>query len=169
MRKNLVLLGMMGVGKSTLGRFVADKYKLNFVDIDTRIEKKNLMSVTEIFEVRGEKFFRDEEEKITIDSLNEKNSIIALGGGAFINKKIRDKVLTLAISFWLDNDVNILKKRLKINLKRPMLKNGNTEENLKTLYNQRKHIYNLANYKIKCDKLSIKKISEKIISIYEKH
>ena len=169
MRKNLVLLGMMGVGKSTLGRFIADKYKLNFVDIDTRIEKKNLMSVTEIFEVRGEKFFRDEEEKITIDSLNEKNSIISLGGGAFINKKIRDKVLTLAISFWLDNDVNILKKRLKINLKRPMLKNGNTEENLKTLYNQRKHIYNLANYKIKCDKLSIKKISEIIISIYEKH
>ena len=127
------------------------------------------MSVTEIFEVRGEKFLRDEEEKITIDSLNEKNSIIALGGGAFINKKIRDKVLTLAISFWLDNDVNILRKRLKINLKRPMLKNGNTEENLKMLYNQRKHIYNLANYKIKCDKLSIKKISEKIISIYEKH
>jgi len=168
MRKNLVLLGMMGVGKSTLGRFIADKYKLNFVDIDTRIEKKNLMSVTEIFEVRGEKFFRDEEEKITIDSLNEKNSIIALGGGAFINKKVRDKVLTLAISFWLDTDANILIKRLKINLKRPMLKNGNTEENLKTLYNQRKHIYNLANYKIKCDKLSIKKISEKIISIYEK-
>ena len=73
------------------------------------------------------------------------------------------------ISFWLDSDVNILSKRLKINLKRPMLKNGNPEENLKTLYNQRKHIYNLANYKIKCDKLSIKKISEIIISIYEKH
>ena len=90
MRKNLVLLGMMGVGKTTLGKIIADKYKLNFIDIDSKIEKKNLMSINKIFEKKGEKFFRLEEEKVTLISLDEKDCIIALGGGAFINQKVRE-------------------------------------------------------------------------------
>ena len=167
MRKNLVLLGMMGVGKSTLGRFIADKYKLNFVDIDTRIEKKNLMSITEIFKEKGERFFRDEEEKITIDSLNEKDSIIALGGGGFINKKIREKVLSSAISIWLEIDLNILNERLANKQKRPLLKKDLIKKRISEIYSKRKDIYNLAHHKINCDKISKEEILKKIISIYE--
>ena len=167
MRKNLVLLGMMGVGKSTLGRIVANKCRLKFIDVDSLIEKKNLMRVSEIFSAKGEDFFRLEEEKIALDSLNKKNCIISLGGGAFENTKIRDNVLSLAISIWLDVSVDIINKRLKKSTKRPMLKNKNVKERLQELYDKRKDAYNLANNRINCDKLSINEISKKIIDIYE--
>ena len=78
MKKNLVLLGMMGVGKTTLGKILANKYKYNFIDIVSNIEKKNLMSINEIFEKKGENFFRIEEEKITLNSL-DKNSYTQVG------------------------------------------------------------------------------------------
>jgi len=167
MKKNLVLLGMMGVGKTTFGKILANKYKYNFIDIDSNIEKKNLMSINEIFEKKGENFFRIEEEKITLNSLDEKNCIIALGGGAFINEKIREKVLNLSISIWLNADIDLISKRLKKNVKRPLLKNKNIKKKLNELYAKRKNIYNLANYKVDCDKLSIKEVVKKIMTIYE--
>ena len=168
MKKNLVLLGMMGVGKTTLGKILANKYKYSFVDIDSNIEKKNLMSINEIFEKKGENFFRIEEEKITLNSLDEKNCIIALGGGAFVNEKIRKKVLNLSISIWLNADIDLISERLKKSVKRPLLKNENIKKKLDELYAKRKNIYNLANYKIDCGKLTINKIIKKIMTIYDK-
>jgi len=109
MKKSLVLLGMMGVGKTTIAKIVAEKLNLKLVDIDTEIETKNLMSIKEIFENKGENFFRTEEEKIALNYIPESNCIIALGGGAFINKKIREKVLSRSISIWLDGDTILLK------------------------------------------------------------
>ena len=93
-KKNLVLLGMMGVGKTIIGKYVARRLKINFFDIDKLIEKKNEMKITEIFKTKGETYFRKEEEFITIKYLNKKRSIIYLGGGGFINVKIRKKVLS---------------------------------------------------------------------------
>ena len=168
MKKNLVLLGMMGVGKTTLGKMLANKYKYNFIDIDSKIEKKNLMSINDIFEKKGESFFRTEEEKITLNSLDEKNCIIALGGGAFTNEKIRKKVLNLSISIWLNADIGLISKRLKMSAKRPLLKNENVKKKLDELYAKRKNIYNLANYKVDCDKLSMNEIVKKIMTIYDK-
>ena len=89
MKKNLILLGMMAVGKTTLGKIVAKKQKLAFVDIDKLIEKKNLMTISEIFKKKGEKFFRMEEEKQILKLLKKDSNIIALGGGAFMNKMLR--------------------------------------------------------------------------------
>ena len=83
MKKNLVLLGMMGVGKTTLGKIVSKKINLKFIDTDSNIEKKHEMKISEIFKEKGEKFFRLEEEKEVLESLKEINSVIALGGGAF--------------------------------------------------------------------------------------
>ena len=80
---------MMAVGKTTLGKIVAKKQNLEFVDIDKNIEKKNFMSINEIFEKKGENFFRIEEEKEVIKCIKKERCVIALGGGAFINKKIR--------------------------------------------------------------------------------
>ena len=93
MKKNLVLLGMMAVGKTTLAKIVAKKQNLEFIDIDKNIKKKNSMKISEIFDKKGEAFFRIEEEKEVLKSLKKNNCVIALGGGAFINKTIREDVL----------------------------------------------------------------------------
>ena len=105
MRKNLVLLGMMGAGKSTLGKIVAKKCGIKFIDTDFLIENRNFMSIKEIFEKKGENFFRKEEEEIVFDSLKQENCVIALGGGAFINEKIRQKILSDAIARFVKNVV----------------------------------------------------------------
>ena len=169
MKKNLVLLGMMAAGKTTLGKIVAKKQKLKFIDVDTSIEKKNVMTIEEIFKKKGEKFFRMEEEKETLKSLKKNNCIIALGGGAFMNKTIRGNILKNAISIWLNVDIKTLNKRVKWNQKRPLLKEENNQKKITELYDERKDIYKLANHEIACDNLSKKNIAEKIIALYEKY
>ena len=169
MRKNLVLLGMMGVGKSTLGKIVAKKLNLEFVDTDTKIEEKYLMKINAIFKKKGEKFFRLGEEKEVLNSLKKNNRVIALGGGAFINKTIRNNILKNTVSIWLDSDLEILNKRTKWNKKRPLLNKENSKIVINKLYEKRKNIYKLANYKIDCTNLSKENIANKIIIFYEKH
>ena len=169
LKKNLVLLGMMAVGKTTLGRIVAKRQGVEFADIDKNIEKKNSMTIGDIFKKKGEKFFRIEEEKESLKFLKKNNCVIALGGGSFMNKNIRESVLKNSISIWLDNNIKVLEKRAKWSNKRPLLKNENKLKKLDNLYNQRKAIYKLANYKITCDKLSKENIVGKIISLYEKN
>ena len=160
---------MMGVGKSTLGKIVAKKQGIKFIDTDTNIEKKCLMPVAEIFKKKGEKFFRIEEEKEVLKSLKKSNCIIALGGGAFINKNVRNNVLKNSISVWLDINLKALNKRIKWNKKRPLLNKENNKEIINKLYSERKNIYKLANHKINCDELSKEEIAKKIIIFYEKH
>ena len=169
MKKNLVLLGMMAVGKTTLGKIVAKKQELKFIDIDASIEKKNSMTIKEIFKKKGEKFFRMEEEKEVLKSLKKNNCIIALGGGAFMNKTVRENILKNAISIWLNIDIKTLNKRVKWNQKRPLLKEENYQKKITELYAERKDIYKLANHKIACDNLSKDNIAEKIIALYEKY
>ena len=169
MKKNLVLLGMMAVGKTTLAKIVAKKQKLEFIDIDKNIEKKNSMKISEIFDEKGEAFFRIEEEKEVLKSLKKNNCVIALGGGAFINKTIREDVLKNAISVWLDVSIKTLNERVKWNQKRPLLKKGGNAKILKELYDKRKKIYKLANHKIICDKLNKEKVAKKIIALYGKY
>jgi len=168
-KKNLVLLGMMAVGKTTLAKIVAKKQKLEFVDIDKNIEKKNSMKIAEIFDKKGEAFFRTEEEKEVLKSLKKNNCVIALGGGAFTNETIREGILRNAISVWLDVNIKILNERVKLNQKRPLLKKDNNEKILKELYDERKKIYKLANHKIICDKLNKEKLANKIIALYGKY
>ena len=169
MKKNLVLLGMMAVGKTTLGKIVAKKQELKFIDIDASIEKKNSMTIKEIFKKKGEKFFRMEEENEILKSLEKNNCVIALGGGAFMNKTVRENILKNAISIWLSVDIKTLNQRIKWNRKRPLLKEENNQKKITELYAKRKNIYKLANHQIACDKLSKKNIAEKIIALYEKY
>jgi shikimate kinase len=168
-KKNLVLLGMMAVGKTTLGKMVAKNHNLEFVDTDSIIENKNLMTINEIFEKKGEKFFRIEEKKEVLKSLKKNNCVIALGGGAFINKTRRETVLKNAISIWLDIDIKILIERSRWSQKRPLLNEGKNQKKLSELYIQRKNIYKLANHKIICGKLHKRNIVKKITAIYEKY
>jgi len=168
LKKNLILTGMMGVGKSTVGKSLSVSLKMNFIDIDKLIEEKAKMSINQIFSKKGEKHFRLMEVETTLKSLNEKESIIALGGGAFMDKAIRDSVLKDCISFWLNLDITRLMKRIYLIKKRPLLNNNNNREStLKEIYYQRKKIYNLANYKIDCNKKDKDLIVGEIIKIYE--
>ena len=165
--KNLVLIGMMGSGKSTLGYLIAKKLDVLFIDIDRKIEEIEKMSISKIFKKHGEKYFRIIEEKITSEIL-KKNSkcVVSLGGGAFLNRKIQDLVLKKNISFWLKWENTSIIKRLKNYSKRPMLKNMNKEK-LINLINDRSKIYSKANYIMECESLEKPEIINKIIKIYE--
>jgi len=165
-KKNLVLLGMMGSGKSTIGSLVSKKLNMKFIDIDNTIEKDVNMKIAEIFEKRGEKFFRNLEEKITIKLLETSNNVISLGGGSFINEKIRKKVITNNISFWLNWDILTLLKRIKESKKRPIAFNLNNNE-LIELISKRSKIYSKAKFKINCHKLTKTEIVMKILKLYE--
>ena len=167
-KENLVFLGMMGSGKSSIGSLVAKKLKLNFTDIDLEIEKISGKSINKIFEIEGEKFFRGLEEKTTLKKLNLPSSVISLGGGAFINKKIRTEILKNHISFWLNWNEEELLKRIKISKKRPLAFNLSDNE-LIDLMRKRSYIYSEALYKIECDNLSKNEIVNKVLEIYENH
>ena len=166
-KKNLVLLGMMGVGKTRIGKYVARRLKINFFDIDKLIEQKNEMKITEIFKTKGEIYFRKEEELATIKYLNKKGSVISLGGGGFINDKIRKKVLSECISVWLNANLETIYKRIKNSKKRPLI-NKNYQNNIGKIFMERKKIYSLAHHEINCDNLNLNQISEKIVKLYEK-
>ena len=168
MGKNLTLTGMMGVGKSTIGKILAKKLNYNFVDVDKLIEKKENSSINLIFKNNGESYFRKIESEITLAVLKKENSVISLGGGAFINNLIRKNVKKLTISFWLDAPINELIKRLKKNKKRPLLLNKNLSETVKKIYFDRRKIYNEADYRIKCNSLRSGEIVNKILNLYEK-
>ena len=112
-KENLVFLGMMGSGKSSIGSLVAKKLKLNFIDIDKKIEKELGLTISKIFEVKGEDYFRELEEKVTLKVLKTNSIVVSLGGGAFINKVIRKEILKNHISFWLNWDNKTLLNRIK--------------------------------------------------------
>ena len=157
---------MMGVGKSTVGKAVADKLSMNFVDIDKIIEIKENLTVSDIFKKRGEAHFRNLEEKITIEEIKKTNIVVSLGGGAFINSNIRSKILKECVSFWLDLRPELIEKRVKNSKRRPLLEKTNLKETLIKIYNERKETYNLANFKIDCNKIELNLIVSKITNLY---
>jgi len=164
--KNLVFLGMMGSGKSSIGSLVSKKLNLPFVDIDNLIVENTGMSVSEIFEKKGERYFRNVEEKITLKSLKKVNIVVSLGGGGFVNAKIRKEVLSKHFSFWLNWDESILIKRIKGSKKRPLALKS-TDLEIRTMIKNRSKIYSNAQFKINCNKLTKTEIVKKIIKIYE--
>ena len=167
MDKSLVLTGMMGVGKSTIGRLLAKRLKVKFIDVDKAIERLEKKSIRRIFEDNGEKYFRKQEEKITTKILKNKKAVIALGGGAFINNVIREKVLKSCVSVWLKINLNKLIKRYNNNNRRPLLNKSKLNLEVKKIYQSRKKTYRLANFKINCDNMSKAQIVEKILVLYE--
>ena len=165
-KENIVFLGMMGSGKTSIGLLISKKLNLQFYDIDQIIEKELEMSISDIFEKKGEKFFRDVEEKTTLKILKKKWIVISLGGGAFINRKIREEILKNHLSFWLNWNSKTLIQRIKKNIKRPIALKSSTSE-LIDLIKKRSVVYSKSKYKINCEKLSKNEIVNEIINIYE--
>ena len=164
--KNLVLVGMMGSGKSSIGKILSKKLEFEFIDTDNKIEEIEKKTISEIFNKNGEKYFRNIEEIISLKSLKLNNKVIALGGGGYINLAIRKYVKKKCISVWLAWKNETLIDRIKHSKKRPLaMKLSNL--GLQNLIIKRSTMYNLSDYKINCDKLSKKQIVEKIINLYE--
>ena len=167
-KENLVFLGMMGSGKTSIGSNLSKKLNIDFIDIDKEIEKKIGMTISQIFEKKGEKYFREVEELITLKFLKKNKTVISLGGGAFLNNKIKKEVLDNHISFWLNWDVKTLYNRIKNSKKRPVAINA-PKNVLIDLIKKRSIVYSKAMYKIECENLSKNEIVKNVIKIYEAH
>ena len=168
LNKNIVLVGMMGSGKSTVGHLLSKSIDLKFIDVDKVIEKKIGLKIFNIFEKKGEAYFRNLEETTTLKLLKYNSNIISLGGGGFLNKNIRKEVLTNNLSFWLSWKNSTIIKRIFKSKKRPMafLLSKN---DLKNLIIERSKIYCKAKYNINCETLTKNMIVNQIVKLYEKN
>ena len=165
-KKNLVLIGMMSSGKSTIGELLAKKLNFKFFDIDKIIENETKMKIAEIFKIKGENFFRNLEEKTTIKLLNFSDVVISLGGGGFVNETIRKETNTKSKTFWLNWNLDTLISRIRKKNNRPVALALNNDE-LKNLIIKRSKYYSKAKYKINCQKLTRPEIIKKILNLYE--
>lgn len=148
----IVLVGMMGVGKSTIGRKLASLLHLAFVDADDAIEEAAHMSISDMFELYGEASFRDGERRVIarlIGEAGEKPKVVATGGGAFCNPETRALILDRAITVWLDSDVDVLVERVGRKDNRPLLRGGDPHEILSRLRLEREQFYAEAPIQVK--------------------
>ncbi|WP_226637081.1 shikimate kinase [Novosphingobium profundi] len=139
----IVLVGMMGVGKSSVGKRLASILDCPFVDADDEIERSAQMPIPEIFETYGEDYFRDGERRVIARLMaeNEGCIVIATGGGAFVNAQTRALILEKAVTIWLDSDVDTLVERTARKDNRPLLQNGDPREILTRLRETRQPFY----------------------------
>ena len=159
---NIALCGMMGSGKSTIGKILANKLDYNFIDADKMIEIDAGKTIKKIFEEDGEEYFRVLEEKITIDILEHKETVVSLGGGAIVNKKIRSSIKNNSYNIYLNVDIDILMKRLQNSKTRPLIYKKNLKKKLINLISIREKFYQKADLIIKNEK-NIIETTENII------
>jgi shikimate kinase len=143
--RTVVLIGLMGAGKSCIGRRLASQLALEFVDADTEIERAAGCSIEEIFERHGESAFRDGERRVIARLLDQPIHILATGGGSFMNPRTRTVIGQRAISVWLRADLDLLLKRTSRRNNRPLLKRGDPREILAKLIAERYPVYGQAN------------------------
>lgn len=139
--RTIVLVGMMGAGKSTVGRRVATRLGLRFVDADAEIEAAAGCPIEDIFERHGEAAFRDGEHRVIARLLEQPVHVLAAGGGAFSDPRTRDVIRRRGVSVWLRADVDLLQRRVARRNNRPLLKSGNLRETLDRLVTERYPIY----------------------------
>jgi len=169
LRKTVAFVGMMGAGKSTIGRVVAQKLNAPFLDSDSEIELAANMSVNEIFSRDGETFFRDRELQIIKRLLETEICILSTGGGAFVNEEIRKVMSYYGMSLWLNVDLDLLWARVKSKESRPLLKTQNPFGALRDIFEKRQSIYALADATIMAERgLSIEQMSNRVIDVLKK-
>jgi shikimate kinase len=149
--KPIVLVGMMGVGKSSIGKKLAERLHLPFVDADEAIESAAGLNISEIFDRFDEAYFRDGERRVIARLMAGKPKVIATGGGAFINDATRELILNRALSIWLDADLDILVERVSRRSNRPLLAGKDPREVLSALASERNPYYAQANIHVRSD------------------
>ena len=169
-KKKIVLIGMMGSGKSTIGALLSKKMNMNFIDVDSKIEKIEKQTVSQIFKLKGEKYFREIEVRTILSLLNskEKELVLSLGGGSFLDEKVRKNVKNNSLSFWLNWKPSIIIKRIRKSAKRPLIQGLDNHEIEKMMLDRNKY-YAKSNFKIDCDNHKKNEIVDRIVSILKKN
>src|SRR6202163_1339554 len=146
--RSIVLVGMMGAGKSTIGRRLSARLRLPFLDADTEIEAAAGMSIPDIFETHGEPHFRDGEARVIARLLDNGPAVIATGGGAFMREETRRRIQDKAVSIWLKADADIIMKRVKRRADRPLLQTADPAATIGQLIEEREPVYQHADLTI---------------------
>ena len=169
-KKKIVLIGMMGSGKSTIGALLSKKMNIKFVDLDRKIETIEKQTVSQIFKLKGEKYFREIETETISSLLNskEKELVLSLGGGSFLHEKNRKNVKNNSLSFWLNWKPSTIIKRIRKSSKRPLIQGLNDQEIEKMMLDRNKH-YAKSNFKIDCDNHKKNEIVDKIVLILKEY
>ena len=162
-RRSIVLVGMMGAGKSTIGRRLAARLRLPFLDADAEIETAAGMSIPDIFESHGEPHFRDGEARVIARLLETGPSILATGGGAFMREETRNRIRDKAVSIWLKADADTILKRVKRRVDRPLLQTADPAATIGRLIDERHPVYQLADITIASREVLHEKIVEECI------
>jgi shikimate kinase len=148
-RRSIVLVGMMGAGKSTIGRRLGARLRLPFLDADIEIEAAHAgMTIPEIFATHGEPYFRDGEARVIARLLDGGPAVIATGGGAFMREETRNRIRDKAVSLWLKADIDVIMKRVKRRADRPLLQTADPEATVSRLLEAREPVYRSADLTI---------------------
>ena len=170
-KKKIVLIGMMGSGKSTIGALLSKKMNMKFIDVDGEIETIEKQTINKIFKLKGEKYFRTIEVKTILsllDSKEEKELVLSLGGGSFLDEKVRKNVKNNSLSFWLNWKPSTIIMRIRKSSKRPLIQGLNDQEIEKMMLHRNKY-YSKSNFKIDCDNHKKNEIVDRIVSILKKN
>ncbi|MBM3530187.1 MAG: shikimate kinase [Alphaproteobacteria bacterium] len=162
--RSIVLVGMMGAGKSSVGRRLAARLGIPFVDADTEIEKAAGMSISEIFATHGEPYFRAGEARVIARLLDGGPQVLATGGGAFMNPDTRAAIQAKGLSIWLRASVEVLARRIKRRNDRPLLKNADPLETLRRLIDERYPVYAEADLTVESREVPHETIVEEIVA-----
>ena len=163
LKRSVVLVGMMGCGKTAIGSRVATSLELPFIDLDEKIEQNEAMTIPEIFAKYGEAYFREKEQQTIADILNSKICILATGGGAFINSDTRQLIKKRGISVYIRANYEVLLERVARKHNRPLLEKGDKGEILKALMQKRCHIYEEADITVDSSESIHEAVVEQII------
>ncbi len=168
-KRNLVLVGLMGAGKSAIGRIVAQQLGLPFIDTDTEIERVSRMTISELFAAYGEEEFRALETRVIKRLLRTGPRVVSTGGGAFINEKTRRQIERGGLSIWLNADLEVLWERVNKRDHRPLLKTENPKQTLKDLMDKRYPIYALADITVQSRDVRKEVIANEVLTSVIEH
>lgn len=167
--RSIVLVGMMGAGKSTIGRRLAARLRLPFTDADTEIEAAAGMSIPEIFETHGEAYFRDGEARVIARLLAQGPGVLATGGGAFMREETRNCIRAKAISIWLRADADVIMRRVRRRADRPLLQTADPEGTVNRLLGEREPVYRSADLTISSRDVPHDRIVEECLEALHNH
>ena len=161
---------MMGSGKSTIGALLSKKMNMKFVDVDSKIETTEKQTISQIFKLKGEKYFRAIEVKTILSLLDskEKELVLSLGGGSFLDEKVRKNVKNNSLSFWLNWKPSTIIKRIRKSSKRPLIQ-GLSDQEIEKMMLERNKYYAKSNFKINCDNHKKNEIIDKIVSVLKEN
>lgn len=162
-RRSLVLVGLMGAGKSTVGRRLAQRLGLPFLDADHEIEAAAGMTIPDIFSIYGEDYFRDGERRVIARLLQEGPIVLATGGGAFMSEETRDRIAAQGVSIWLRADLDVLLRRVRKRSNRPLLQNADPEGTMRRLMDLRYPVYATADLAVDSHEAPHDKVVAEII------